>query len=76
MSPALLPAHRHKRTYTRPISVSPKMKPEPRPKPPSGAAFTGFIVDADSPGIVVGRKEARRRQDRRAAPPVAPRLTP
>jgi len=48
------------------------LAPKPRPKPPSGAAFTGFIVDADSPGIVVGRKEARRHQDRRAAPPVAP----
>ena len=27
------------------------------PKSPPGKAFTGFIVDADSPGIVLGRKE-------------------
>jgi acyl-CoA dehydrogenase len=27
------------------------------PSAKTGAAFTGFIVDADSPGIIVGRKE-------------------
>lgn len=29
----------------------------PDPKASTGAAFTGFIVDADTPGITVGRKE-------------------
>uniref|UniRef100_A0AAV2L8Y5 Medium-chain specific acyl-CoA dehydrogenase, mitochondrial n=1 Tax=Knipowitschia caucasica TaxID=637954 RepID=A0AAV2L8Y5_KNICA len=29
----------------------------PDPKCPTGKAFTGFIVDADTPGIQVGRKE-------------------
>lgn len=28
----------------------------PDPKCPTGKAFTGFIVDADTPGIQVGRK--------------------
>ena len=30
---------------------------DPNPKTPPGKAFTGFIVDGDSPGIVHGRKE-------------------
>ncbi|KAJ8300603.1 hypothetical protein KUTeg_022122 [Tegillarca granosa] len=30
---------------------------DPDPKASAGRAFTGFIVDADSPGITVGRKE-------------------
>ncbi|KNE64827.1 medium-chain specific acyl-CoA dehydrogenase, mitochondrial [Allomyces macrogynus ATCC 38327] len=29
----------------------------PDPKAPAGKAFTGFIVEADTPGITVGRKE-------------------
>ncbi len=29
---------------------------EPDPKVPAGKAFTGFIVDADSPGVTPGRK--------------------
>ncbi|KAM9327108.1 medium-chain specific acyl-CoA dehydrogenase, mitochondrial [Gastrophryne carolinensis] len=29
----------------------------PDPKAPAGKAFTGFIVDGDSPGIQLGRKE-------------------
>lgn len=29
----------------------------PDPKAPAGGAFTGFLVDGDSPGIVKGRKE-------------------
>lgn len=28
----------------------------PDPKAPTGKAFTGFIVDADSPGLTPGRK--------------------
>lgn len=28
----------------------------PDPKAPANKAFTGFIVEADSPGIQVGRK--------------------
>jgi len=27
------------------------------PKTPAGKAFTGFVVEADSPGLTVGRKE-------------------
>ncbi|EEB17644.1 ATP-binding cassette subfamily E, member 1 [Pediculus humanus corporis] len=30
---------------------------DPNPKTPAGKAFTGFIVDRDTPGITVGRKE-------------------
>uniref|UniRef100_A0A7S1CN11 Medium-chain specific acyl-CoA dehydrogenase, mitochondrial n=1 Tax=Bicosoecida sp. CB-2014 TaxID=1486930 RepID=A0A7S1CN11_9STRA len=30
---------------------------DPDPKAPAGKAFTGFIVDADTAGITVGRKE-------------------
>jgi len=30
---------------------------DPDPKCPSGKAFTGFIVDADTPGVTPGRKE-------------------
>lgn len=30
---------------------------DPDPKAKTGAAFTSFIVDADTPGIIVGRKE-------------------
>lgn len=30
------------------------------PKCPTGKAMTGFIVDADSPGIVKGRKVGHR----------------
>ncbi|XP_060686012.1 medium-chain specific acyl-CoA dehydrogenase, mitochondrial [Hemiscyllium ocellatum] len=30
---------------------------DPDPKASAGKAFTGFIVDADSPGIQIGRKE-------------------
>lgn len=30
---------------------------DPDPKCPAGKAFTGFIVDADSPGLTRGRKE-------------------
>ncbi|XP_026170343.1 medium-chain specific acyl-CoA dehydrogenase, mitochondrial [Mastacembelus armatus] len=30
---------------------------DPDPKCPASKAFTGFIVDADSPGIQIGRKE-------------------
>lgn len=30
---------------------------DPDPKAKTGSAFTGFIVDADSPGLSVGRKE-------------------
>ena len=29
----------------------------PDPKCPAGKAFTGFIVDADTPGVTPGRKE-------------------
>ncbi|XP_041658588.1 medium-chain specific acyl-CoA dehydrogenase, mitochondrial [Cheilinus undulatus] len=29
----------------------------PDPKCPAGKAFTGFVLDADTPGITVGRKE-------------------
>lgn len=29
---------------------------DPNPKTPAGKAFTGFIVDRDTPGITVGRK--------------------
>ena len=29
----------------------------PDPKCPASQAFTGFIVDADSPGVIKGRKE-------------------
>jgi len=29
----------------------------PDPKAPAGKAFTGFVVEADTPGVVVGRKE-------------------
>ncbi|KAM6989356.1 medium-chain specific acyl-CoA dehydrogenase, mitochondrial [Tautogolabrus adspersus] len=29
----------------------------PDPKCPAGKAFTGFILDADTPGITIGRKE-------------------
>ncbi|KAI9164375.1 hypothetical protein H9P43_008214 [Blastocladiella emersonii ATCC 22665] len=39
------------------------------PKTPAGKAFTGFIVDADSPGITLGRKEinmGQRASDTRA----------
>uniref|UniRef100_H0WWT0 Medium-chain specific acyl-CoA dehydrogenase, mitochondrial n=1 Tax=Otolemur garnettii TaxID=30611 RepID=H0WWT0_OTOGA len=30
---------------------------DPDPKAPAGKAFTGFIVEADTPGIQIGRKE-------------------
>ena len=30
---------------------------DPDPKCPAGKAFTSFVVDADSPGVTVGRKE-------------------
>ncbi|CAH3169077.1 unnamed protein product, partial [Porites lobata] len=30
---------------------------DPDPKAPAGKAFTGFIVDADAPGVTKGRKE-------------------
>jgi acyl-CoA dehydrogenase len=30
---------------------------DPNPKTPTGQAFTGFIVDRNSPGVIVGRKE-------------------
>uniref|UniRef100_A0A8D2PT80 Medium-chain specific acyl-CoA dehydrogenase, mitochondrial n=1 Tax=Zosterops lateralis melanops TaxID=1220523 RepID=A0A8D2PT80_ZOSLA len=30
---------------------------DPDPRAPAGKAFTGFIVEADSPGIQIGRKE-------------------
>ncbi|XP_067662803.1 medium-chain specific acyl-CoA dehydrogenase, mitochondrial-like [Haliotis asinina] len=30
---------------------------DPDPKAPAGKAFTGFIVDRDTPGVVPGRKE-------------------
>lgn len=30
---------------------------DPDPKVPAGKAFTGFIVDRDTPGLTVGRKE-------------------
>ncbi|XP_014778523.1 medium-chain specific acyl-CoA dehydrogenase, mitochondrial [Octopus bimaculoides] len=30
---------------------------DPDPKTPAGKAFTGFIIDADTPGIIKGRKE-------------------
>ena len=30
---------------------------DPDPKCPAGKAFTAFVVDADSPGVTVGRKE-------------------
>jgi len=30
---------------------------DPDPKAPASKAFTGFIVDRDTPGIIVGRKE-------------------
>ncbi len=30
---------------------------DPDPKAPAGKAFTGFIVDRDSKGLTVGRKE-------------------
>ncbi|GAB1604699.1 medium-chain specific acyl-CoA dehydrogenase, mitochondrial-like [Argonauta hians] len=30
---------------------------DPDPKAPAGKAFTGFIVDADAPGVIKGRKE-------------------
>ncbi|XP_030044896.1 medium-chain specific acyl-CoA dehydrogenase, mitochondrial-like [Microcaecilia unicolor] len=30
---------------------------DPNPKCPTGKAFTGFIIEADSPGIQIGRKE-------------------
>lgn len=30
---------------------------DPNPKAKTGTAFTGFIVDADSPGVIKGRKE-------------------
>lgn len=30
---------------------------DPDPKAPAGKAFTGFIVDRNTPGITVGRKE-------------------
>ena len=39
--------------------------PAPRAPPLPGSAFTGFIVDADSAGIIIGRKEVRRHQDGR-----------
>ena len=29
---------------------------DPDPKAPAGKAFTGFIVDADAPGVTKGRK--------------------
>ena len=28
----------------------------PDPKVPASKAFTGFIVEADSPGVIIGRK--------------------
>jgi len=30
---------------------------DPNPKAKTGEAFTGFIVEADTPGVIVGRKE-------------------
>jgi len=30
---------------------------DPNPKAKTGEAFTGFIVEADSPGVILGRKE-------------------
>uniref|UniRef100_A0ABI7Y1D0 Medium-chain specific acyl-CoA dehydrogenase, mitochondrial n=1 Tax=Felis catus TaxID=9685 RepID=A0ABI7Y1D0_FELCA len=30
---------------------------DPDPKTPAGKAFTGFIVEADTPGVQIGRKE-------------------
>ncbi|ODN02990.1 putative medium-chain specific acyl-CoA dehydrogenase, mitochondrial [Orchesella cincta] len=30
---------------------------DPNPKASAGKAFTGFVVDADTPGITIGRKE-------------------
>uniref|UniRef100_A0A8C9JNC4 Medium-chain specific acyl-CoA dehydrogenase, mitochondrial n=1 Tax=Panthera tigris altaica TaxID=74533 RepID=A0A8C9JNC4_PANTA len=30
---------------------------DPDPKAPAGKAFTGFIVEADTPGVQIGRKE-------------------
>ena len=30
---------------------------DPDPKCPAGKAFTAFVVDADAPGVTVGRKE-------------------
>lgn len=29
---------------------------DPNPKAKTGEAFTGFIVDADTPGVILGRK--------------------
>ena len=29
---------------------------DPDPKAPAGKAFTGFIVEADTPGVQIGRK--------------------
>ena len=29
---------------------------DPDPKAPTGKAFTGFVVDGDTPGIIRGRK--------------------
>merc|ERR1711962_1769429 len=34
-----------------------RARSDPDPKCPSGKAFTGFIVDADTPGLTPGRKE-------------------
>ncbi len=31
----------------------------PDPKSPASKAFTGFIVDADTPGVIKGRKEKK-----------------
>ena len=42
---------------------------DPDPKCPASKAFTGFIVDADTPGVVKGRKEwnmGQRASDTRA----------
>lgn len=40
-------------TYTRYFLLA---RTDPDPKAPASKAFTGFIVEADTPGVQIGRK--------------------
>merc|ERR1712142_850871 len=51
--------HEQKKKYLTRLIEEPLMlaRTNPDPKCPSSKAFTGFIVDADTPGVTPGRKE-------------------
>lgn len=35
---------------------------DPDPKAPAGSAFTGFVVDADTPGVTKGKKVLKQKK--------------